>query len=193
MPYRDATAVIGAILGAITLSAAAVFAVRSLYRLLRPIRIQPSVIVVFDGSAPDQICAKITTEAPKCSTSCSASRGARTHWRRSPCATSDTQPFPRSYTARCASRFRVLRCSRENESVKLEPHERVKLHHRRMSNHPLSFFLSPMFLVEVELSTGRVFRSRRLSVPGHWRFRPTNPSTREEAGRQNAESAKADT
>lgn len=147
----------------------AVFALRKLWQLLCPIRIEPSVRLVFDGSGPDEIHAKILNRSRETQ-----------HVVR--CIVRSTYPLttilrrhlrnplvsPRLYPNIWfnALTFDLL----GTEPLKLEPFEEVELRHR-LSDHPLSVFLTPMLQVEAQVSTQRVFRSRRLHVPGRWRFK----------------------
>jgi len=159
------------VVGAITALVGALFAVRGFYRWLRPIRVERSVSLVFDGSAPDQICATVTNRSAEAQyiVRCDArstyplSAIALRHLRRPTLS-------PKLYNnVRFNSpSFQLLRTG---ETAKLDPNQRIELHHR-LSSHPLASFLTPMLLVEVELSTGRVFRSRRIPVPERWRFKP---------------------
>ena len=154
--------------------AGAVFALRKLWQLLCPVRIEPSVRLVFDGSGPDEILAKILNR----------SRETQYVVR---CVVRSTYPLmmilrrhlrnplvsPRLYPNIWfnAPNFDLLGA----EPLKLEPFEEVELKHR-LSDHPLSVFLTPMLQVEAQVSTRRVFRSRRLHVPERWRFKGTNRS-----------------
>src|SRR5439155_7777242 len=160
------------IVGAIIAVVGAVFAVRSVYRWLRPIRVAPSERLVFDGSAPDEIGATVTNRSGEAQyvVRCHARGTYRVsaiilrHLRHPAVA-------PRLYGNIWFNgpSFDLLV---KGEPSKIEPNQRVILSHRLSKHHPLSFFLTPMLLVEVELSTGRRFRSRRLIVPQRWRFRP---------------------
>ena len=55
----------------------------------------------------------------------------------------------------------------DNEKVRIEPFEPIHIKHV-VADHPLSFFDTPKFLIEVELSSGRKIRSHRLDVPPFW-------------------------
>ena len=159
------------IIGAITAVVGAVFAVRSVDRWLRPIRVASSVRLVFDGSAPDEIRATVTNRSGE------AQYVVR-------CQARSTYPVstiilrhlrhpavsPRLYGNiwfNVAS-FDLLA---SGQPLKIESYQRVTLSHR-LSKHPLALFLTPMLLVEIELSTGHLCRSRRFIVPERWRFRP---------------------
>ena len=160
---------VAAVAGVITAVLAAFFYMRKLYHWLRPIRVEPSIKMVYDDSAPDEIQAKIINR----------SREAQYVVR---CVARSTYPLSTIMRKHVRSPMVSPRLYQNiwfnvpsfsllgKESQKIEPFESVELRHR-LSNHPLSFFLTPMFQVEVHLSTGRVIRSRRLDVPERWRFK----------------------
>ena len=163
------------VFGGISAITAALFAVRKTYQWLRPIRVEPSVRLVFDGSGPDEIRAKIINRSREAQyiVRCNARSTyslftiVMRHLR-------NPLVSPRLYPNIWfnAPSFSLL----GSESLKLDPYEPVELWHR-ISRHPLSLFLTPMLQIEIQLSTGRMIRSRRLSVPERWRFKPSNRST----------------
>lgn len=57
----------------------------------------------------------------------------------------------------------------DNETIKIEPFEPINKKHL-IANHALSFFDTPKFLIEVELSSGRKLHSHRLDVPEFWSY-----------------------
>lgn len=138
---------------------------------LRPVKITPSARLVLDGSGPDEIIATVTNKSSKpiYVISC-VSRGV----------------YPRLYTffrhlrhPFMAPRFyQVIRFSAlqhdllENGPIKIESQQPIELRHR-LSTHPLSLFHDGEFLVEVQLSSGRRFRSIRQRVPSRWRLQRT--------------------
>lgn len=159
------------ILGGLIAFVTAFVALRRFYQWLRPVRVTPQIRVVFDGSAPDQILATVTNVSgeDQVLVRCVARS---TH----PIATilrrhlRHPLTLPRLYpsiwyTGIC---FGLMSSS----PIRLSGSQREELHYS-LSDHPLCLFLSPMIQIEVELSTGRVFRSRRLEVPERWRFKPT--------------------
>ena len=56
-----------------------------------------------------------------------------------------------------------------DEKIKLEPFEPINKKHL-IANHALSFFDTPKFLIEVELSSGRKLHSNSLDVPEFWSY-----------------------
>mgnify|MGYP000689936277 CR=1 FL=1 len=143
-----------------------VFLIIKLRKIFWPIRVEASVRMIFDNSGPDEICAKITNTGnePLYVVHCvarptySISKIIRNHI---------YHPFthPRLYdNIRYAGQgFSFI----DKEPLKLEPNQQIQLIHRR-SSHPLAQFLAPMFLVELELSSKRKFRSARIAAPDRW-------------------------
>ena len=136
---------------------------------LRPIKITPSTLVVFDGSRPDQIIAVVVNRSgkPIYITDC-ISRGTYpkryTLWRhfRQPLMPLRLYPVVRFG----GPSHRLL----HGEPVRVEPQQPIELRHS-LSEHPLAKFRTSTFLVEVTLSNGRKFRSSREDVPGRWRLK----------------------
>lgn len=56
----------------------------------------------------------------------------------------------------------------DDTAIRLEPDEPVELHHELNFDLPMFAFHNPMLQVEVKLSNGRKFRSRRLRIPEGW-------------------------
>lgn len=56
----------------------------------------------------------------------------------------------------------------DSDPIRLEPFQQVKLTHSLSFSLPISGFTNPMLQIEVILSNGRVFRSRRMTTPTHW-------------------------
>lgn len=139
-----------------------------LVKWLRPVKISLSCNLVLDGTGLDEIRATVTNKTGKTIyiTSC-VSRG--TYRRRDTLLRLLNQPFmsPRFYPVIrfCGPTHELL----SNSPLKIEPQQPVELRHL-LSNHPFSKFRSSQFLIEVELSNGRRFRSRRLNVPARWRL-----------------------
>ena len=164
----DSRAMLG-LIGGITAIVTAVFAIRKLYQWLFPIRVEPSFKVVFDGSEPDEIQARIINRSRETQylIRCEAKStySLYTIIKRHLC---NPLTPPRLYPNIWFNipSFGLL----GSAPLKIEPFEPVELRHR-LSNHPLSVFFTPMFQIEVQLSSGRVFRSKRLDVPARWRFR----------------------
>lgn len=161
MPNGNSSLIWGAWAGSITAVVGAFFALRRLFHWQFPIRIEPFIIEVLDGSGPHEIRAKIInrSRAAQYVVSCNARStyplstivSRHIHMRK---------PLvpPRLYPAIWFTppSFSLL----ESEPQKLEHFEPVELRHRL--SHPLTVFLTPMLQVEVRLATGRTIRSRRL-------------------------------
>lgn len=141
------------------------FGARKLWQLLRPIRIDPIIKIVFI-SEPDEIRAKITNLSNedlyviRC-------EGRATWPLKIIIKRHLKNPFlnPRMYSnvRFAASTYSLLK----NGPLKLEGKQQVELTHL-LSKHPLSAFMAPMLQIEVELSSKRVFRSKRIAVPDSW-------------------------
>ncbi|MCC3256521.1 hypothetical protein ABQF08_21965 [Xanthomonas campestris pv. campestris] len=135
---------------------------------LRPVKIVPGIHLVFDGSGPDEITATITNRSgkPIYVTSC-VSRGTYP-WQYS-LMRHLRQPFlaPRFYPV-------IWFGGPVHElfpggPIKIEPQQPIDLRHR-LCSHWISKFHNRQFLIEVQLSNGRKFRSRRQKVPMRWRL-----------------------
>lgn len=136
---------------------------------LRPVRIVVEARLSFDERAPDEILATVVNKSnrPIYIVDCVA-RGTYT-WRyifgrcfRRPWM------HPRFYSGiRFAPNAHELSPTGE---VKVEPQQPLKFRHR-LCDHPLSKFYTSFFLIEVTLSSGRKFRSKKRRVPVRWRAR----------------------
>ncbi len=168
------TLILGA-LGAIVAVVTAFFAIRRFLHWFRPIRIRPSVRIVFDGSDPDQVFATVTNISGE--DQVVVGRRARSAYTiRAALLKHLRHPFvpPRLYptfwySAIC---FNLM----GGEPIRLAPKARVQLPHM-LSDHPLSVFLMPKLQVEAELSDGRLFQSKRIHVPERWRLNSTREVT----------------
>ena len=154
---------------AITVLLAIPFALRKLYRWWRPIRVSAGYKLVFDGSQPDEIRATIVNLSREAQYIVEC--GARSTYSlrfialrhiRSPLVP------PRLYGNIWFDSFSFQMLDKKPK--KLEPFEQIELVHRITFDHPLNLFLTPMFLIELKLSMGSVFRSGRRGVPERWRF-----------------------
>jgi hypothetical protein len=135
---------------------------------LRPVKISPGVRIVFDGSGPDEIIATITNKSnkPIYVTRC-VSRGV--YPRRYTLMRHLRQPLmaPRFYSV---IRFGSIAYDLlGKDPIKIDPQKPIDLRHR-IGTHPLSKFHNGEFIIEVQLSTGRKFRSVRQIVPSRWRL-----------------------
>ena len=135
---------------------------------LRPVRIVPGTHLVLDGSAPDEITVTITNKSSKpiyvigC-----ASKGAYP-WRYT-FMRHIRQPLmaPRFYpVVKFGGPTHELL---SNGPIRIEPQQPIDLRHQ-LGSHWLSKFHTGQFLIEVQLSNGRKFRSRRQNVPVRWRL-----------------------
>ncbi len=152
-----------------TTTVTAFFTFRRFYQWLRPIRVTPRIKIVFDGSGPDQILATVTNVSGEdqvlvrcvARSAYSIATILRRHLR---------HPLtPRRFypTIRYAGvSFGLMGVA----PIRLSASQQEHLHYS-LSDQPLCMFLSPMVQIEVELSTGRVFRSRRLEIPKKWRLK----------------------
>jgi hypothetical protein len=156
-----------ALISLITLVGLVVGAYFSIRYWLRPLRIIPAWRMVLDNSGPDQILATVTN----------VSKQDQYLVR---CVARTTYPLMfilRRHLRHPLIRPRLypnIRYSGQSYSlmgdstIKLEPLQRPQLHHSVSASHPLAGFLSDRILIEVELSTGRVFRSGRIVIPVRW-------------------------
>lgn len=164
-----------AIAGGITGVIGAFFAVRKMYLWAFPVKVSASVFMSFEREHSDQIEAKVTnrTNESLYITRCNAlsahtsARIIRAHVRK---------PFlnPRLYrTVWFGGQSYKMMAS---ATVKIEPNQPAHFSYKLNFNVPLSIFLAPMVQVEVHLSSGRVIRSKKLSVPESWKLKPRNKS-----------------
>jgi hypothetical protein len=163
------SSLIGWCAGGILATCTTIFAVRKLWQLLRPIRVEAGVKMIFDKSGPDEIKAKIlnrsreTQYVVRCVVRCAYPLKTilRKHLK-------NLFIPPRLYPTIWFSTlsFEMLSSKR----IKLEPFEQTELAYRLSSN-PLQLFPTPVLQVEVELSTHRIFRSSRMPLPDRWRFK----------------------
>lgn len=135
---------------------------------LRPVKISPGVKLVLDGSGPDEITATVTNRSSKpiYITRC-VSRG--TYSRRHTALKHLRQPL---MPFKFYSMVRFGGPTHEllsGEPIKIDAKQPIDFRHR-LNTHPLSKFLTSEFLIEVEISTGRKFRSKRQLVPKRWQL-----------------------
>lgn len=147
--------------------AGAIYAIRKLYFWFRPLKIEPSVSMVFDNSGPDSIGVTITnrTQSVQYIRSCAA-RGTYPlkhilvrHLKR-PLLSS--RLFPTIWYGPVV--YKMM----DDSPIKLEPMELKKLK-VSMHEHPLNAMHTPYFLVQVTLTTGRTMTSKKLLAPIRWR------------------------
>lgn len=148
------------------------FTLRRFAHWMLPIRITPSIRIVFDDSGPDQILATVTNVSgeDQVLVRCSA-RSAY------PIRTALLRHLRNPLTSRrlystiwySAISFDLM----GKDPIRLGPKEQRQLSHS-LSKHPLSLFLTTDIQVEAQLSEGRIFRSQRIKVPEKWRFIPSS-------------------
>lgn len=156
---------ISKIVGAI---AAILAAVIGLLVWLRPVRIIAGTHLVLDGSGPDEIAATITNRSGKPIYVVSCVSKGTYPWRYT-FMRHIRQPFlaPRLYP--------VIRYGGPTHEllsdgpIKVEPQQPIELRHL-LGSHALSKFHTGQFLIEIQLSNGRKFRSSRQNVPARWRL-----------------------
>lgn len=56
----------------------------------------------------------------------------------------------------------------DDESLRLSPGERKTLTYNLNLEHPFGQLMAREFIIEVQLSNGRIFRSKRLTAPDNW-------------------------
>ena len=156
--------VLGALVAALVTLVTAFFTLRRFCHWLRPIRIMPGIKIVFDGSGPHQILASVTNVSGEDQVLVR-------------CTARSTYPITTilrrhlRHPLMSPKLYQNIRYAGASFSlmgtppIRLTPSQREELHHSMSPNHPMRFFLSSMIQVEVELSTGRVFRSGRLEIP----------------------------
>jgi hypothetical protein len=153
--------------GAISVVTAAIGIFYKGYRLLAPARASISYTLNFDGTKPDSLSVTVTNRSTgpiyvrTCKVRCTYSFLAllRKHLHK---------PFlsPNLY-----SNLRYNSTVYElvgKEPIKLESGQLVELK-RNIYEHPLHALYGPMLIAFVELTSGRVVRSRRMPSPPVWR------------------------
>lgn len=156
------------ICGAISLIGATAALLYKGYRLLFPVEAAISYTLNFDGTSPDSLSVTVTNRSTTsiyvrtCKVRCTYSWLTLffKHLRR---------PFlsPRLYpNLRYNSAVYEFV---DNEPIKLEPGQLVELK-REIYEHPLNALYGPMLIAFVELTTGRVVRSKRMQSPTVWRL-----------------------
>ena len=151
-----------------------IFALHRLYRLYllwRPIRISPSIYLVFDESGPEQIGATITNVSSEDQVLVQC-RARSVYSIRTALLRHFKRPFtpPRLYPVIWYAPFTFELMGKE--PIRLAPKERRQLSYS-LSDHPLQLFVTPQIRVGAQLSGGRTFRSRRIEVPERWQFKPS--------------------
>lgn len=155
----------GIAIGAVTALITVFFYMRKFYQWLCPVRIKPSCY--FDGSGPGTVRATIinTSSESLYIVRCNA-RG--TYSFRRIAFTHLRKPFipPRLYSV---VRFGAVSYTLLYEHRKIEPFEPAKLEYKLVDT-TLHGLLTPYFLIEVELSNGRIFRSSKMQTPKRWQY-----------------------
>ena len=144
-----------------------IFAIRSLLHLYRPIGISPGYTLSSQDGSTDTINASVVNKSRETQyiTGCKV-RGV--YPVSSVIRRFIKKPFVRKKWWKIA-RYDVF-CHElmGKVPIKLEPFEEITLE-RLAFNHPLSLYLTSSFIVEVNLSTKRAFRSRPAPVPAIWK------------------------
>ena len=137
---------------------------------MRPLRLSPAYQITFDDYSPGKIIAKVTNVSgeDQVLVQCKA-RSANSVFTSMYHHLKHPLKHPRLYQniwfgPQC---FNLL----NKESVRLSPQEQKILTHQ-LSNYPLSLFLNSYMQIEVTLSNGRKFRSKRLKAPERFMFKP---------------------
>jgi hypothetical protein len=158
--------------GAIVTASAVVFAIRRLLHLYRPIGISAGYTLSSQDGSTDTINVSVVNKSRETQyiTGCRA-RGV--YPVSSVIRRFIKKPFFQKKWWKTA-RYDVL-CHElmGKEPIKLEPFEEISLY-RLAFSHPISLYLTSSFVVEVTLSTKRMFRSRPAPVPPIWRKHSVN-------------------
>jgi hypothetical protein len=162
----------GTVIALITTLSAAFFAFRRLFQWIRPIRIVPSVHLVLDGSEPERLHATVTNVSGEDQVIVQ-------------CSARSAYPVRAALMRHIKDPYKLIKYRRHllyspitfdfmrEEPIRLAPKERREFSHS-LFRHPLCLFLTTLIQIEVHLSDGRVFRSKRLEVPERWVFKPSD-------------------
>jgi hypothetical protein len=145
---------------------AAIFGFRQFYRWRKGVKVKAKIRKNFDVSKADKIIATVINRSDESQyiTRCEAR---------------STYPFSTILIRHLKNPFLSPKLYKtiwynspsfgllSEDSRKIEPFEPVTLEHK-LSNHPLAKMLTSTLQVEVELSSGRIFRSSRIKVPKSW-------------------------
>lgn len=149
-----------------------IFGFRQFYRWRKGIKVKAKIRKNFENSESDKIIATIINRSDESQyiTRCEAR---------------STYPFSTIFIRHLKNPFlspKLYKTIRFNSpsfgllsenSCKIEPFEPVTLEHT-ISNHPLAKMLTSTLQIEVELSSGRIFRSNRIMVPESWKLKTQN-------------------
>lgn len=156
------------ICGAISVVGAALVLLHKGYRLFLPVKASISYTLNFDGRSSDSLSVTITnrSSAPvyvrTCKVRCTYSLlGLALRHIRKPFLSPRLYPNLRYNSAV----YELV----GKEPAKLEPGQLVELK-RDIYEHPLNALYGPMLIAFVELTSGRVVRSRRMPSPPIWRM-----------------------
>ena len=154
------------IIGTVTVIAGAIFALRKLYQWVFPIKVTPTIHWPSDDLNRGAISAQVINRSSEAIfvVRCDAI-GVRS--KKHIIYAFKRRPFTPTRLYRNifygAMRFELL----NEDPQKIEPYQ-PKIFEHRLSSHPLSFFDTSEFKIEVQLSSGRVVRSRKMMVPKLW-------------------------
>lgn len=162
-----------AIASAVVVMVSAFFALRTFWRWVFPVRIRASWFMSFEDGGADEIRADVINRSGE-SQYITRCRALSAHSFRRILTTHIRHPFirPRLYPAVWfgMQTYELLGSTER----RIEPYEIAHLAHKLNINFPLTRFLTPMFQIEVALSSGRTVRSKRLAVPERWKFQSIN-------------------
>lgn len=147
--------------------AGSVFVLRKAFGWLFPISIKPSIFVDFQEPNKDKIRAIITNRSrePLYVVKCDGRSANKLSY------------IVRKHVSRPLTKPRLYQCIwfgastyalMDSEPIKLDPGQPIELSRELNFLLPIFAFTNPMVQVEVALSNGRVFRSRRLPIPVRW-------------------------
>lgn len=146
---------------------AVVFGTRKLIKWISPIKINAYCTVRFGGGHPNEIQATITNRGtePAYIVRCTA-RGTYSFtyiaWKHL------KNPFTKLRLYPCIRFGGISYSMMADKSIRLEPNEPRSLSHK-LKNWVFSAVFEPYLIVEAEVSTGRVFRSKKVPVPQNWK------------------------
>lgn len=169
----DTLTTVGSIIGAIIFLITGFFAVRSFSHWLRPIRINPSINLVLDGSSPEYVRATVTniSEKDQVLVRCVARNAYPNR----------TAIIMKQFKRQIKNPLQFFKNYRHflytpivfelmNEKpARLVPMDRKVFSHTvSRHRHPMKNFFAPLIQIEVQLSNGRIFYSGLLEIPERW-------------------------
>ena len=170
-------------LGILASIVAGVFAIRKILGWLFPVRVAVSVFMQRRELGPDEIRATVTNRSrePLYIIKC---RGRNANTIEYILKTHLKNPFTKPSRYPCIWYGVTTYDLMGANPIKIEPDQPIKLVHKLNFKLPIFAFTSPMLLVEVTLSNGRKFRSRRIIIPERWHMK--NHIHRNDTEKENA-------